>query len=67
VSAGATAVTTVTATDANVPAQTLTYSIIGGATCRLFSIVPETGVLTFNDPAVAGTYEVRFRSQTRFR
>jgi hypothetical protein len=58
VSEGETAVTTVTASDANEPAQTLTYSISGGANAALFSIVPATGVLTFNDNAVAGVYEV---------
>ncbi|WP_020558784.1 cadherin domain-containing protein [Thiofilum flexile] len=41
-----TAVTTVTATDAD-PADTLTYSISGGADATLFSIDPSTGVLTF--------------------
>lgn len=58
VQAGVTAVTDVEATDPNVPAQTLTYSISGGTHSNLFSIVPETGVLTFIDPAVAGTYVV---------
>ena len=33
-----TAVTTVTATDADLPAQTLTYSIIGGADAAKFTI-----------------------------
>jgi Ca2+-binding RTX toxin-like protein len=41
------AVTTVTATDPEVPGQVLTYSITGGADGALFSIVPQTGVLTF--------------------
>ncbi|MFT5143988.1 MAG: hypothetical protein ACI84D_002619, partial [Thalassolituus oleivorans] len=41
-----TVVTTVTATDADVPAQTLTFSISGGADRTLFGIV--AGVLTFN-------------------
>ena len=40
-----TAVTTVTATDAN--ADTLTYSIIGGADQALFDIDANTGALTF--------------------
>ena len=43
-----TAVTTVTATDIDVPAQMLTYTITGGADAALFSINPTTGVLTFN-------------------
>lgn len=43
-----TAVTTVTATDADVPANTLTYSIIGGADQTLFSIDENSGALTFN-------------------
>jgi hypothetical protein len=42
-----TAVTTVTASDEDLPAQTLTFSITGGADQSLFSIVPSTGVLTF--------------------
>jgi VCBS repeat-containing protein len=42
-----TAVTTVAATDADVPAQTLSYSIAGGADAALFSINASTGVLTF--------------------
>jgi hypothetical protein len=42
-----TAVKTVTATDADLPAQTITYSISGGADSALFSINPTTGVLTF--------------------
>jgi len=43
-----TAVTTVTATDADLPAQTLTFSITGGADQALFSIGSSSGVLTFN-------------------
>ena len=42
-----TAVTTVAATDADLPAQTLTYSISGGADAAKFSINSSTGVLTF--------------------
>ena len=42
-----TAVTTVTATDADLPAQALTYSIIGGADSTLFGINTSTGELTF--------------------
>ena len=41
-----TAVTTVTATDADL--DTLTYSISGGADAALFSIDANSGVLTFN-------------------
>ena len=43
-----TAVTTVTSTDQDTPAQTLTYSLAGGADQGKFSINPSTGVLTFN-------------------
>lgn len=42
-----TAVTTVTATDPDVPAQMLTYSIIGGADATKFSINGGTGALRF--------------------
>ena len=42
-----TAVTTVTATDTDVPAQTLTYTIIGGADQGLFTIDGDSGVLAF--------------------
>ncbi len=42
-----TAVTTITATDADLPAQTLTYSIVGGADSALFSISSSTGALSF--------------------
>ncbi|EMI16088.1 serralysin, partial [Rhodopirellula maiorica SM1] len=42
-----TAVTTVTATDPDVPAQTLTFTITGGADQALFGITAG-GVLTFN-------------------
>ena len=41
-----TAVTTVTATDADLPAQTLTYSITGGADAAQFTIDATTGALT---------------------
>ena len=47
VSENTTAVTTVTATDADV-SDTLTYSIVGGADAALFSINSSTGALTFN-------------------
>ena len=43
------AVTTVTATDADVPPQTLTFSIVGGADQAKFTITT-SGVLTFNGP-----------------
>ena len=42
-----TAVTTVTATDADLPVQTLTYSISGGADAARFTIDSATGVLSF--------------------
>ncbi|WP_223547101.1 VCBS domain-containing protein [Pseudomonas sp. A-B-19] len=42
-----TAVTTVAATDADLPVQTLGYSIVGGADAAKFSIVSGTGVLSF--------------------
>jgi len=37
----------ITATDADLPAQNLTYSIIGGADATKFSILGTTGALTF--------------------
>ncbi|MEZ5728889.1 MAG: cadherin domain-containing protein, partial [Burkholderiaceae bacterium] len=42
-----TAVTTVTATDADLPAQTMNYSIVGGADAALFTIDGVTGALSF--------------------
>ncbi|MDD2990752.1 MAG: cadherin-like domain-containing protein, partial [Zoogloea sp.] len=42
-----TAVMTVTATDADQPAQTLTYSIVGGADAAHFQINASTGALSF--------------------
>ncbi|MGJ8673162.1 Ig-like domain-containing protein [Rubritalea sp.] len=42
-----TAVTTVTATDSDIPAQTLTFSITGGADKAQFDIDSTTGELTF--------------------
>ncbi|WP_223488343.1 VCBS domain-containing protein [Pseudomonas sp. A-RE-19] len=42
-----TAITTVSATDADLPAQTLSYSIVGGADAAKFSIVSGTGALNF--------------------
>lgn len=50
VAEGAVAVTTVMASDEDVPADTLTYSISGGADASHFGIVGSTGVLTFNSP-----------------
>lgn len=44
-----TAVLTVTATDADLPAQALTYSLVGGADQELFNIT-SGGVLTFQSP-----------------
>ena len=49
-----TTVTTVTATDADLPAQTLTFSISGGADAARFTIGSSTGALTF---AVAPDFE----------
>jgi len=63
-----TAVLTVNATDADLPAQTVTYSITGGADQAKFSIDASTGELTFQaapdyeNPADADTdnvYEVQ--------
>uniref|UniRef100_UPI00322041F9 Ig-like domain-containing protein n=1 Tax=Zoogloea sp. TaxID=49181 RepID=UPI00322041F9 len=45
-----TAVMTVTATDADQPAQTLTFSIVGGADASLFVIDGTSGVLRFSVP-----------------
>ena len=42
-----TVVTTVTATDADLPAQTLSYAIAGGADAAFFTIDGNTGALTF--------------------
>jgi hypothetical protein len=43
-----TSVTTVTATDGDLPAQTLTFTISGGADQAFFGIGAASGVLTFN-------------------
>ncbi|MBI5953696.1 MAG: cadherin domain-containing protein [Chloroflexi bacterium] len=57
-------VTTVTATDADLPPQPLTYSIAGGADSTLFTVNPSTGELTFvsaadyEAPKDAGTNNV---------
>ena len=45
-----TAVTTVAATDADLPAQTVSYSISGGADAGRFTIDSATGALTFSAP-----------------
>ncbi|NUQ62011.1 MAG: S8 family serine peptidase, partial [Pirellulales bacterium] len=47
VAENATAVTTVTATDVDLPAQTLGYSIIGGADAAKFTINGASGALAF--------------------
>ena len=47
ISENSTVVTTVTATDADLPAQVLTYSITGGADVGLFTIDGATGALSF--------------------
>ncbi len=61
-----TAVTTVTYSDADVPADSISYSLVGGADAALFSI-DARGVLTFNsapnfetptDANLDGVYEV---------
>ncbi len=64
VAEGATSVTTVTATDADLPAPTLTYSIVGGADAAFFSIGSSSGALSFvagrnfESPADAGANNV---------
>ena len=50
-----TAVTTVVATDADLPAQGITYTITGGADLAKFNLDPASGVLTF---ATAPDFEV---------
>ncbi|MFA6245773.1 MAG: LamG-like jellyroll fold domain-containing protein [Mucilaginibacter sp.] len=64
VATGATAVTTVTATDADGTAanNTVTYSISGGANAALFTINSLTGGLVLNSAAVAGSYVVIIRA-----
>ena len=47
VAENSTAVTTVSATDADLPAQTLTYSLVGGADQAKFTINAATGALAF--------------------
>ena len=60
-------VTTVTARDTDQPAQTLTYSIVGGTDSALFTLNTSTGVLAFitardyetpNDNGADNTYNV---------
>ncbi|HEX5126095.1 MAG TPA: cadherin-like domain-containing protein, partial [Rhodocyclaceae bacterium] len=59
-----TAVTTVTATDADLPAQTLSYAIAGGADAAKFVIDSSTGTLSFisapdfENPADADTNNI---------
>ncbi|MBI3898161.1 MAG: DUF4347 domain-containing protein [Gammaproteobacteria bacterium] len=55
VAEGTTAVTTVTATDVDVPAPTLTYSIVGGADAAHFAIDSTTGALVFVVAPIFGT------------
>ncbi|WP_324068536.1 MAG: cadherin domain-containing protein [Flavobacterium sp.] len=47
ISENTTAVTTIQATDADVPAQNLTYGILGGADASKFTINSASGVVTF--------------------
>ncbi|MEZ5728587.1 MAG: cadherin domain-containing protein [Burkholderiaceae bacterium] len=47
VAENATAVTTVTATDADLPAQAMNYSIVGGADAALFTLDSVSGALRF--------------------
>ncbi len=54
VAENSTAVTTVTAVDGDLPAQTLTYNIVGGADAGKFSIDSGSGALTF---IAAANYE----------
>ncbi len=70
VAENSTVVTTITATDADLPSQTLTYSIVGGADASLFSISSSTGALSFitgrnfENPADVGAnnvYDVTIR------
>jgi len=55
ISENSTAVTTITATDADLPIQSLTYSIVAGSDLAFFSINPSTGELAF---IVAPDYEI---------
>ncbi|WLG86308.1 VCBS domain-containing protein [Pseudomonas cucumis] len=64
VAENSTVVTTMAATDADLPAQTLSYSIVGGADAAKFSIVSGTGALSFvsapnfESPTDSGTNNV---------
>ncbi|WLI11224.1 MULTISPECIES: VCBS domain-containing protein [Pseudomonas] len=64
VAENSTVVTTVAASDADLPAQPLSYSIVGGADAAKFSIVSGTGALTFvsapnfESPTDSGTNNV---------
>ena len=64
VAENSTTVTTVTATDTDLPADTLTYSISGGADAAKFAINTSSGVLTFvsapdyESPTDSGTNNV---------
>ncbi|GAF81144.1 unnamed protein product, partial [marine sediment metagenome] len=56
---GETTVTTVTATDEDLPSQSLTYEITGGANQGLFTIIKNTGELSFiTAPTAADTFTV---------
>ncbi len=57
---GDNAVTTIKATDADID-DILTYSIIGGTNSSLFTINASTGLLTFKEESVFGSYEVIVR------
>ncbi len=59
---GATAVTTVVATNSR---NSLSYSISGGANAALFQIGSISGVLTFRVPSIAGVYAVTVSAQGR--
>ncbi len=56
-----TAVTTVTATDSDLPAQALSYAIVGGTDMARFNIASGSGVLTF---AAAPDFEAATDSNT---
>lgn len=68
VSEGAIDVTTITATDADLPAQSLEYFLSGGEDWQLFNLDPSSGKLSFvtppiynapNDAGLDHTYNVR--------
>lgn len=71
ISENSTTVTTVTASDADLPAQTITYSIVGGADAALFAIESSSGALTLisgrdaerpTDSDTNGVYDVVVRA-----